>query len=121
VIILQEINSLTSESILSEEVICEVLEEQDEVFKAKLLLTLIDKSKDLGVKTKFEKLVAAYKKEKAKFDKGQNNKSLNQVEHDAMTHFEGNYPQMNCGMWVANENGVTSIRLSYKVTKLHGK
>lgn len=105
-ITLQEIDSLTSETILSEEVICEVLEEADEVFKARLLLTLIDRAQALGVKTKFEKLVTAYKKEKAKFEKKETSKPLNQIEHDGMTHFEGNYPQMNCGMWTADENGI---------------
>lgn len=108
-ITLQEICTLTSDTILSEDVICEVLAEQDEVFKAQLLLTLVDRAKELGVKSKFEKLVVAYKKEKSKFDKGQSNKTLNQVEHDGMTHFEGDYPQMNCGMWVANENGVSAF------------
>lgn len=104
---MQEINSLTAESILSDDVICEVLEEADEVFKARLLLTLIDRAKELGVKGKFETLVAAYKKEKSKFDKANAvMKPLNPIEHDGLTHFDGDYPQMNCGMWTADENGI---------------
>jgi len=109
VITLQEIDSLTAMTILSEDVICEVLEELDEVFKARMLLTLIDKAQTLGVKGKFEKLVSAYKKEKSKLEKGSSTKPLNQVEHDGMTHFYGDYPQMNCGMWIANDNGISAF------------
>ena len=105
--ILQPLNNLTAESILEEEVICEVLDEVDEIFKARLLLSLIDRAQELGVKTKFEKLYAAYKKEKAKFEKANTPaKPLNHIEHDGMTHFEGDYPQMSCGMWTADENGI---------------
>ena len=68
---MREIDSMTANDILSDEVLCELMEEEDEIFKARLLLTLTDRAQELGVKTKFTKLVAAYKKEKAKYDKQQ--------------------------------------------------
>ena len=61
---MQEIASLTADTILGDEILCEVMEEQDEIFKARLLLTLEERANELGVKTKFTKLVAAYKKDK---------------------------------------------------------
>lgn len=103
-ITLQEINSLTADTILSDDVLCEVMEEQDEIFKARLLLTLTDRAQELGVKTKFTKLVAAYKKEKIKFDKGQ---SPNSLEH--VTEFDSDYGEMRCGNWIANENGIKTF------------
>ena len=50
---MREIDSLTAETILSDDVLCEVMEEEDEIFKARLLLTLEERAQELGVKTKF--------------------------------------------------------------------
>lgn len=97
---MQEIASLTADTIISDEVLCEVMEEQDEIFKARLLLTLEERASELGVKTKFTKLVAAYKKEKAKFDK-----QMQPANMERMTDF-GIDNEMRCGNWVADNNGV---------------
>ena len=97
---LQEIASMTAESILDDEVFIEVMEEPDEIQKAKLLLTLTDRAQALGVSTKFTKLVAAYKKEKQKFDKQQTPANLERT-----TDF-GIDTEMRCGNWVADNNGV---------------
>ena len=97
---MQEIASLTADTIISDEVLCEVMEEQDEIFKARLLLTLEERANELGVKTKFTKLVAAYKKEKAKFDK-----QMQPANMERMTDF-GIDNEMRCGNWVAISEGV---------------
>ncbi|MDF2611340.1 MAG: Superfamily helicase protein [Lachnospiraceae bacterium] len=115
-----EINSLTAETILEDDIFCEIFEQEDEIYKARLLLTLTDRAADLGVKTKFEKLVSAYKKAKAKFDKDNKQAPLNQVEHDSMTHFTGPYQDLNCGMWIANNNGIKAFTyLGEKVACTH--
>jgi putative DNA primase/helicase len=100
---LQEINSMTAESILADEVFIELMEEEDEIYKAKLLLTLTDRAQALGVKTKFIKLVAAYKKEKTKFDKQQTPANL-----ERMTDF-GSDIEMRCGNWIADNNGIRTF------------
>jgi hypothetical protein len=102
---LQEINSMTAESILADEVFIEVMEEEDEIYKAKLLLTLTDRAQALGVKTKFTKIVAAYKKEKSKFDR----KQQSPANLERMTVFEGTYSEMRCGNWIADENGIRTF------------
>lgn len=102
---MQEINSMTAEDILSDEVLCELMEEEDEIFKARLLLSLTDRAAELGVKTKFTKLVAAYKKEKAKFDKQQ---QVVPVNMERMTDF-GLDNEMRCGNWIADNNGVRTF------------
>jgi hypothetical protein len=105
VITLQEIASLTADTILGDDVLCEVMEQQDEIFKARLLLTLEERADKLGVKTKFTKLVAAYKKEKQKFDKGQ--QSPGSLERT--TEFDSDYGEMRCGNWIANDNGIRTF------------
>lgn len=102
---MQEIDSMTADNILSDEVLCELMEEQDDIFKARLLLTLTDRAQELGVKTKFVKLVAAYKKEKAKFDKQQQYAPTNL---ERMTDF-GIDSEMYCGNWMADNNGVRTF------------
>lgn len=104
-ITLQEIASLTADTILGDEILCEVMEQQDEVFRARLLLTLIDRADELGVKVKFTKLVAAYKKEKQKFDKSQ--QSPGSLERT--TEFDSTYGEMRCGNWIANDNGIRTF------------
>ena len=48
------INKLTKDSILDEEVFDEIFSQEDEIYKARLTLTLLDRAKELGVKKKFE-------------------------------------------------------------------
>lgn len=110
-ITLQEINSLTAETILSDEVLCEVMEEQDEIFRARLLLTLTDRASDLGVKGKFEKLVGAYKKVKAKYDKEQKQPPSNTNSLDNTTDFDGEYTKMRCGNWIADNGGIRTYTM----------
>ncbi len=90
---------------MSDEVLCEVMEQQDEIFRARLLLTLTDRADELGVKVKFTKLVAAYKKEKQKYDKGQ--QSPGSLERT--TEFDSIYGEMRCGNWIANDNGIRTF------------
>ncbi|WP_313132610.1 DUF927 domain-containing protein [Anaerocolumna sp.] len=106
---MQEINSLTAESILEDDIFCEIMEQDDEIYKARLLLTLTDRAAELGVKTKFEKLLAAYKKEKVKYDKENRPEVIESNTLDRLTDFDGKHTQMRCGNWIANGNGVRTF------------
>ncbi|MDF2908397.1 MAG: Superfamily helicase protein [Herbinix sp.] len=106
---LQEINSLTAESILSEDVLCEVMEEADEVFRARLLLTLIDRAQELGVKGKFEILVKAYTKAKKKYEKEHKQEVSASTTLDRTTEFDSDFGEMRCGNWIANDNGIRTF------------
>ena len=57
-----DITKLDAQSILSDEVLEEWASEADEIEKAKLLLALQDKAKLVGVKGKFDIMIAAYKR-----------------------------------------------------------
>ncbi len=104
---MQEINSLNAETILEEEVFQEILNDEDSIHQAQLLLTLIDKAKELGVKTKFETLYKAHKKEHTKQQK---EKQLPESQdYSRTTDFSGRYDQLQCGSWIANDNGIRII------------
>ena len=52
---------LDSKSILSEEIFLEVFDQEDEITKARMILSLTDRAGELGVKKKFEELLKAIK------------------------------------------------------------
>ena len=48
---------LDSKSILSEEIFLEIFDQEDEIMKARMILSLTDRAGELGVKKKFEELL----------------------------------------------------------------
>lgn len=54
---MEPLNRLTAETILSDEVLSEVFDQEDELYKARLLLSLEDRAEELNVKRKFQELV----------------------------------------------------------------
>ncbi len=103
-----EVEKLTTETILAEEVFVEIMEQDDEISKTRLTLELQERAKALGVKTKFDKLLSAYQKEKDKFDK-ENLELIPQKQQNLgkVTEFNSNnYDELYCGNWIADENGV---------------
>jgi hypothetical protein len=86
------------------------MEQNDEIYKARLLLSLIDRADELGVKTKFERILVAYNKAKAKHDKENKSITVQQPESlERMTEFNSKYVEMRCGNWIANGNGIRTF------------
>lgn len=104
----KDILTMTAESILEDEVFCNIFEQEDEIYRARLLLTLTDRAKDLGVKTKFEKIYKAYSKQYKEYEK-----SLvpqQQQSGTGVTEFgDDKYDDMRCGAWIANSYGVKTF------------
>ena len=50
------LSKYTSESILSDEVFQELFDEPDEIMRSRMILSLLDRAKELGVKAKFEEV-----------------------------------------------------------------
>ncbi len=98
------INSMTAEEVYSEEVLDEVFSDEDEIHKAKVLLTLEDRAAELGVKAKFGKMVTAYKKMERQLQQAARNKPVSSL--DNWTNFIGPYDNMFCGSWIAREDGI---------------
>lgn len=101
------LRELDAKSILSEDIFEEVFDQEDEIYKARLLLSLQDRAAELGVKKKFEELVKAYKRvEREMKRQGQKPKRGNLGSMENWTNFDGPYERLYCGSWIATENGI---------------
>lgn len=107
-----DITVLDAVSILSDKVLTEVFEEPDAIEQARLLLSLQEKAKGLGVKGKFDALVRAYKKvnreiARAENARPQNNSFDNYTKFD---YFEDGH-ELYCGNWIADQEGVRTFTM----------
>ena len=102
---MQPLNNYTAQTILEDAVFIEVFEQEDEIYKSRLILSLLDRAAELGVKAKFETMLKAYRKVDKEVRKKQKS-SGSQILMDNWTEFEGPYERMYCGSWIAGENGV---------------
>ena len=96
-------------TILSEEVFVEIFEQEDEISKARMLLSCQERAKDLGVKQSFDDLVKAYKSVERNMRKRQSGQNL--LEN--WTNFTGTYENMMCGSWIASDSGVRTFSKDY--------
>lgn len=100
------LTELTAETVLSDDVLAEVFDQEDELYKSRLLLSLEDRAGELGVKRKFQELVKAYKKVEREMRRQQREKSRQPCTMEQWTNFVGPYDQMQCRQWVATEGGI---------------
>lgn len=100
---MEPLSKLTKESILEEEVFTELFDQEDEIYKAKLMISLEERAQELGVKSKFTKLLNAYKRVERESRKNRSRVS-SLVEN--WTNFIGPYGRMKCKSWIASEDGV---------------
>ena len=99
---MEPLDRLDKNSILEERIFQELFDQEDEIKKARLMLALADRAEELGVKTKFNTILRAYKK----VDKEMQKHSPSLVEN--WTNFTGPYDDMRCGLWIASDKGVYS-------------
>lgn len=100
------LNQLTAESVLSDEVLTEVFDQEDELYKSRLLLSLEDRAGELGVKKKFQELVKAYKRVEREMRRQEKERKNRPVILENWTNFEGPYERMQCKQWIASEDGI---------------
>lgn len=98
------LNELTAETILSDEIFAEVFDQENEIYKARLLLSLLDRAAQLGVKTKFDSIAQAYKKVEREMKRKEKTNPVSSL--DNWTNFIGPYDNMQCKEWIATENGI---------------
>ena len=96
-------------SILSEEVFIEVFEQEDVILQARMLLSLQDRAKELGVKQKFDDLVKVYKS----VDRERRKSKASKTMLDQWTNFTGPYDNMMCGAWIAGDDGIHTFNKDY--------
>lgn len=98
------LSKLNKQTILADEVFEEIFSQEDEIYKAKLLLSLQDRATELGVKGKFDEMVKAYKRVDRETKKRARERTVTSLEN--WTNFEGPYDNMFCGSWIAREDGI---------------
>lgn len=104
---MKPLNQLDKNSILSEEIFQEIFEDDDEIHRARLILSLVDRAEELKVKSQFNSLLRAYKKvDKVtrEDEKKRKKESISLVEN--WTNFKGPYDQMQCRSWSASDDGI---------------
>ena len=110
------LGELTKESILDEKIFTEIFEQEDEIYKARLILSLEDRAAELGVKTKFGSLLKAYKKVYQETRKKQE-QTVSLVEN--WTNFtDCPYGRMQCRSWIASDDGVCLYNPNTGVTDI---
>lgn len=109
--LLADIQNLNLQEILSDELFLELLSDESEVERIRNELELIDRAKILGVKSKFESMLKAFKAEKKKFDKSQKIVPIKTELADGITHFTGSYEDLYCGSWICSDNGIYTITM----------
>ncbi len=97
-------------SILSDEVFTEIFEQEDEILKARMLLSCEERAEALNVKTKFNKLARAYNKAEKAIQKS--TASTRQLINQ-WTNFTGPYNNMECGAWIASDEGISTFSKDY--------
>lgn len=101
------LNQLTADTILSDEVISEVFDQEDEIYKARLLLSLEDRASELGKKREFQEIVKAYKKVEREIKRQRREKRSEPSILDNWTNFSGSpYNRMQCRNWIATDEGI---------------
>ena len=99
------LKELTKETILSKEVLEEVFDQEDELYRAELLASLGLRAAELKVKPEFRDMVAAYRRV-AKEIKKQKERRRQPTLVENWTNFEGPYDNMLCKEWIASDEGV---------------
>lgn len=99
-----DLTKMNEKTILSDEVFEEIFSQEDEIYKARLLLSAQEVAERFKVKGKFNEMVRAYKRVDRATKKTGQKKALEAM--DNYTNFEGPYENMYCGSWIAGETGI---------------
>ena len=99
-----DLTKMNEKTILSDEVFEEIFSQEDEIYKARLLLSAQEVAERFHVKGKFDQMVKAYKR----VDRvtKQRKKQQQTAGMNNYTDFEGPYENMYCGSWIATETGI---------------
>lgn len=99
------LRKLTKETILSKEVLDEVFDQEDELYRAELLASLGLRAAELKVKTEFRDMVAAYRRVEKEIKKQKESRRQPTLVEN-WTNFDGPYDNMLCKEWIASDDGV---------------
>ncbi len=99
-----DLTEMNEKTILSDEVFEEIFSQEDEIYKARLLLSAQEVAERFHVKGKFDQMVKAYKR--VDRETKQKKKQQQTAGMNNYTDFDGPYENMYCGSWIAGETGI---------------
>ena len=99
-----DLTKMNEKTILSDEVFEEIFSQEDEIYKARLLLSAQEIAERFRVKGKFDQMLKAYKR--VDRETKQRKKQQQTAGMNNYTDFEGPYENMYCGSWIAGETGI---------------
>ncbi len=102
------LKELTAESILSKEILTEVFDQEDELYRSELLASLGLRAAELKVKTEFRDMMAAYRRVEKEMKRQEKERKSRPCSLENWTNFDGPYDRMYCGTWIATEEGIYS-------------
>lgn len=97
---MEPLKKYTETSILKEDVFVEIFSQEDEITKARIILSLEERADELKVGKQFRKLLKAYKKVAEEKPR----KTVGTLEN--WTNFGAPYDNMKCRSWIATPNGI---------------
>jgi len=100
---------LTAETILDDEILIEIIEEKDVILRERLKQDLTRQAKAVGVKVQFETLVKAFEKKEKELLSAE--KKPRQDSFENYTEFDGEYPNLYCGNWIATDEGIKTYTM----------
>ena len=105
-----DLTKLNEKTILSDEVFEEIFSQEDEIYKARLLLSAQEVAERFRVKGKFDQMVKAYNR--VDRETRQRKKQQQAAGMNNYTDFEGPYENMYCGSWIAGETGIDAQNMA---------
>lgn len=107
-----DLTKLNEKTILSDEVFEEIFSQEDEIYKARLLLSAQDVAERFHVKGKFDQMVKAYKRVDRE-TKQKKKQALSGADNYTNFDVDGtSYRNMYCGSWIATETGIYAQNMS---------
>ena len=97
---MKPMKEISASELLSDEVLSEVFDTEDEILKARLILSLTERAEELGIKTKFNQLLRAYKKEAKKMGLVEAEKRQKISDSNICFDYFDDGRELNCGSWV---------------------
>jgi uncharacterized protein (DUF927 family) len=103
------LGDVTQDNILSEDAFIWAFDEDDNFYREQNIMALEDLAAKFNLKTKFNKLLSAFKKEWDRGKYAEARKTGNIIASANQTKFNSKYKELQCGDWVADQNGIAKM------------
>lgn len=102
-----DFSGLTAKELYSENTICKIMDEPDPLIREQLGFDLIDRAAEFGseIKKRVERMLKIAERDMAT-RANERKKSEKQKANERTTDFGDKYPDMRCGNWIANMDGI---------------